>query len=76
MSRETREALDKAIRDHIADEHNGAVVTAYGGIISAKDSTDFEEQQTQYFTIYDEFQEFHVGLGLARRHMLLLEADC
>ena len=72
MSDDTRQALDSAIRAHLADEADGAIVTGYVPIAANITADDLEREQHGYWVEYADHQPFHVSLGLVERHRLIL----
>lgn len=69
MSDQTKSALEQALRDHVYDEQDGAMLTGFILQTSAIPADADDTDNTKYLAAGMDGQPFHSGLGLA--HMLL-----
>lgn len=73
MSDATRDALDSAIRVHVADESVGQVCVAYELITASVAMESYGSGVARYLRTCAEGQPLHVADGLNRAHARILD---
>lgn len=63
VSDKTREAVEKALQEHLADEYPGSMVTGWVAEVSHQNLEDLS--LTGYLYIAPLKQAFHISLGLS-----------
>lgn len=75
MSDKTSADLDAAIRAHIADERDNALVTGWSIIVAHADESDFAAGRTGYWVQSQDSQPHHATLGLVHHFRTILENE-
>jgi hypothetical protein len=65
MSAATKAALDAAIEAHVADEMDGAMVSAYVLNTVSQRIESLDRNSSSYYAEFSDNQDHHVGIGLA-----------
>ena len=75
MSQDTKQAMERAIEAHLADERDGAILTGY--VLSAKGRSidNLDSNTTRYMQSFHEGAEFDAVFGLLRFAQVSLEED-
>jgi len=75
MSRETKLALDEALRVHIASETDGDILTEYSLVTASISMDDIGTGRVTYYLEGPDHQPAHVSTGLLRlAESLVLQA--